>query len=240
MNDSNTSPETRRALVIIPAYNEQDCVVSTVQSVMEAGFDYVVINDGSTDATQDICEQHGFNTLNLPQNLGIGGCVQAGHKYALSHGYDIDVQFDGDGQHDAAYIPRLLERIDQGADLAIGSRFVDKTDGFQSTALRRLGITWLSFWIKLLTREKITDPTSGFRASGKRAMQLFCSSYPTDYPEPESIVLALKSKLSVKEAPVIMHERQGGKSSIGGLSSLYYMVKVSLAIFIVSLSHKSV
>lgn len=236
MKEFTTPQDARRVLVIIPAYNEQDSIASTVQNVIDAGFDYIVVNDGSTDATKSICEEHGFNTLSLPQNLGIGGCVQAGHKYAFECGYDVDVQFDGDGQHDASYISSLVDQIDQGADLVVGSRFVDKTDGFQSTMLRRLGITWLSSWIRLFTRKKITDPTSGFRASGKRAIRLFCSSYPTDYPEPESIVLALKSSLSVKEAAVIMHERQGGKSSIAGLSSLYYMVKVSLAICIVSFS----
>lgn len=236
--DTETPKETVRVLVIIPAFNEQDCIVSTVQSVIDAGFEYIVVNDGSTDATKAICDQHGFDVLDLPQNLGIGGCVQAGHKYALAHGYDADVQFDGDGQHEASHIPCLLGKLAEGADLAIGSRFLDKANGFQSTALRRLGIAWLSFWIRLFAGSKVTDPTSGFRASGHRAIELFCESYPTDYPEPESIVQALKSGLSVDEASVLMHERQGGKSSIGGLSSLYYMVKVSLAIAITSFARK--
>lgn len=227
-----------RVLVIIPAYNEQDCIVSTVRNVIDAGFDYIVVNDGSTDATRTICDQHKFNVLNLPQNLGIGGCVQAGHKYALTNGYDADIQFDGDGQHDVSHISDLLKQISKGADLVIGSRFLDKTFGFQSTALRRIGITWLSFWIRLFTGTRVTDPTSGFRASSHRAIVLFCESYPTDYPEPESIVLALKSGLSVNETSVLMHERQGGESSIGGLSSLYYMVKVSLAITITSFARK--
>lgn len=236
--NTDTHIETLRVLVVIPAYNEQDCIASTVQSVIDAGFDYVVVNDGSTDATKAICDQHGFNVLNLPQNLGIGGCVQAGHKYALAHDYDADIQFDGDGQHDASHIPCLLDKLAEGADLAIGSRFIDTTNGFQSTALRRLGITWLSFWIRLFTGNEVTDPTSGFRASGHRAIELFCKSYPTDYPEPESIVQAIKAGLSIEEASVLMHERQGGKSSIGGLSSLYYMVKVSLAIAITSFARK--
>lgn len=240
MDISNAYPRKHRAnvLVVIPAYNEQESIVSVVNDVASAGYDYVVINDGSTDETLSICKAYGFNVLNLPQNLGIGGCVQAGHKYALLHGYDVDVQFDGDGQHDASCIPSLVELIEAGSDLTIGSRFVEDTDGFRSTALRRLGIVWLSFWIKAFSGKRITDPTSGFRASSKKAMALFGKNYPTDYPEPESIMLAIKSGLSVNEVSVTMRERQGGKSSIGGLSSLYYMIKVSLAISIVSFSHK--
>ena len=240
MDTSNThlNKHHLNVLVIIPAYNEQESIVSVVRSVITAGYDYVVVNDGSTDETLSICDRNGFNVLSLPQNLGIGGCVQAGHKYALLNGYDVDIQFDGDGQHDARCIPSLVELIESGSDLAIGSRFVEDTDGFRSTALRRLGIVWLSFWIKAFSGKRITDPTSGFRASSKKAMALFARNYPTDYPEPESIMLAIKSGLSVNEAPVTMRERQGGKSSIGGLSSLYYMIKVSLAILIVSFSHK--
>lgn len=239
-SDTHLNKQHLKALVIIPAYNEQESIVSVVSDVIAAGYDYIVVNDGSTDKTKSICEANGFNILNLPQNLGIGGCVQAGHKYALRNGYDVDIQFDGDGQHDAAFISHLVSLVEAGSDLAIGSRFVNDTDGFQSTALRRLGIVWLSFWIRLFSGRRITDPTSGFRASSRKALTLFCENYPTDYPEPESIMLAIKSGLSVDEASVIMHERQGGKSSIGGLSSLYYMIKVSLAISIVSLSHKRI
>ena len=240
MDTSNThlNKHHLNVLVIIPAYNEQESIVSVVRSVITAGYDYVVVNDGSTDETLSICDRNGFNVLSLPQNLGIGGCVQAGHKYALLNGYDVDIQFDGDGQHDVAYIPSLVEQIRSGSDLAIGSRFVRDSDGFRSNDLRRMGIVWLSLWIRAFSRKRITDPTSGFRASGKKAMALFCKNYPTDYPEPESIMLAIKSGCSVDEVPVTMRERQGGKSSIGGLSSLYYMVKVSLAISIVSFSHR--
>ena len=140
MDTSNAYPNNKHlnVLVVIPAYNEQESIVSVVNDVVSAGYDYVVVNDGSTDETQSLCESHGFNVLNLPQNLGIGGCVQAGHKYALLNGYDVDIQFDGDGQHDARCIPSLVELIESGSDLAIGSRFVEDTDGFRSTALRRL------------------------------------------------------------------------------------------------------
>lgn len=232
MSEDKTSP---RVLVVIPAYNEQESILSTVDKIRSYGYDYVVVNDGSRDDTLAICRSNSVNVLDLPQNLGIGGAVQAGHKYAQRCGYDIDVQVDGDGQHDPTYIKDLVELIQNGADLAIGSRFLVQTTGFQSTFMRRLGIKWLSFWIKLFTGQSVTDPTSGFRACNKRAIDLFCESYPTDYPEPESIAYAMKLGMQVKEASVNMLERQGGSSSIGGLSSIYYMIKVSLAILITCL-----
>ena len=150
-----------RVLVIVPAYNEQDAILATVEKIRACGYDYVVVNDGSTDDTLSICREHGLNVLDLPQNLGIGGAVQAGHKYARRYGYDVDIQVDGDGQHDPSFISNLVKLIEEGADLAIGSRFLEKTEGFQSTFMRRLGITWLSFWIKLFTGRRLTDPTSG-------------------------------------------------------------------------------
>lgn len=227
-----------RSLVIIPAYNEAEAILNTVRCVTNAGFDYVVINDGSSDDTLLICRQNGLNVLDLPQNLGIGGAVQAGHKYAQRNGYDIDIQFDGDGQHDAAFIDALVAEVASGKDLAIGSRYLDITDGFQSTFMRRLGKTLISNAIRLCTGVEITDPTSGFRACGKRAIDLFCVDYPVDYPEPESIVNAVGHNLEVGEVSVVMHERQGGESSIGALASAYYMVKVTIAIFITALTSK--
>lgn len=206
---------------------------------MDAGYDYVVVNDGSRDGTLALCREHGLNVIDLPRNLGIGGAVQTGHLYARQHGYDVDVQFDGDGQHDAAYISALVEQIADGADLAIGSRYLEKTDGFQSTVMRRLGSRWLCLWTRLLCRKTVTDPTSGFRASGRRAIELFCENYPVDYPEPESIVTALRSGLEIRDIPVVMHERQGGTSSISPLSSVYFMIKVTLAMGISALSSGS-
>ena len=223
-----------KVLVIIPAYNESESILATVRDVVSCGFDYVVINDGSKDDTLQICRSHGINVVDLPQNLGIGGAVQCGHLYAKAHGYDVDVQVDGDGQHDPQFIPRLVREIAEGADLVIGSRFIEKTDGFQSTFMRRIGITWLSFLLKLLTGDEVTDPTSGFRACGARAIDLFSQVYPADYPEPESIAVAHRSGCRVREVSVEMRERQGGTSSISGLSSIYYMVKVTLAIVIAS------
>lgn len=227
-----------KVLVIIPAYNEQESIATVVSSVISAGYDYVVVNDGSKDETLSICREMGFNVLDLPQNLGIGGAVQAGHKYAKRYGYQIDVQLDGDGQHDPSYIQALIDGIDSGADLVIGSRFIKENEGFQSTLLRRIGIGWLSGCLKFFTGKRVTDPTSGFRACGPRAISLFCSSYPMDYPEPDSIATALRLGLDVREIPVVMRERQGGSSSIGPFASVYYMIKVTLAIVIACITRQ--
>lgn len=227
-----------RSLVIIPAYNEEEAILETVRNVAAAGYDYVVVNDGSRDGTLNLCRKNGVNVLDLPHNLGIGGAVQAGHKYAQRHGYDVDIQFDGDGQHDAAFLDDLVSKIEEGRDLVIGSRYLASVNGFQSTAMRRLGKSMLSGVIRLVSGQVVTDPTSGFRACGRRAIDLFCIEYPTDYPEPESIVHALNNGLEVEEVPALMHERQGGTSSIGVFSSAYYMIKVTLAILIDSLAYR--
>ncbi len=224
-----------KVLVVIPAYNEENSILRAVDQVTQAGYDYVVVNDGSTDGTLDVCRANGLNVLNLAENLGIGGAVQAGHRYAWAHGYDVDVQFDGDCQHDAGSIARLVEGIEAGADLVVGSRFLGGSNTFMTTPMRRFGIKWISFWIKVMTGVRVLDTTSGFRATGRRAMQLFCRTYPVDYPEPESIVSAIAAGLTVAEVPVVMHERETGTSSIKALSSIYYMIKVSLAVIIVGL-----
>lgn len=225
-----------KTLVIIPAYNEAQSIDQVVASVAEAGYDYLIVNDGSRDDTLWICREHGYHVLDLKENLGIGGAVQAGHKYAFRHGYDVDVQFDGDGQHDAGHIAALLDGIERGDDLVVGSRFLDGENEFRSSFMRRVGIRWIRAWIKLFTGKHVSDPTSGFRATGRRAMARFCTDYPMDYPEPESIVSSLKAGLKVSEVPVVMHERTGGESSIKALSSIYYMIKVSLAISIIGLA----
>ena len=221
-------------LVIIPAYNEADSIVDVVTSVVDAGFDYIVINDGSRDNTLEVCREHGIRVLDLPQNLGIGGAIQAGHKFAQRYGYDVDIQFDGDGQHDAHFLPALVEEISNGADLVIGSRFLENTVGFKSTFMRRVGKTWLSGCLRLFAGVSITDPTSGFRACSKRAIDSFCMHYPIDYPEPESIAALSRQGFAIREIPVVMHERQGGVSSINAFSSIYYMIKVTLAIALAS------
>lgn len=230
-----------KVLIIIPAYNEEATILSTASELYRGGYDFVVVNDGSSDSTAEICSKHNIPLLNLANNLGIGGAVQTGYLYAYEMGYDIAIQFDADGQHDARTIPSLVKAISSGADLVIGSRFIEESDtNFRSTGLRRLGIRWLSGLIKLTTGHRIYDVTSGFRAASKRAIELFSRNYPQDYPEPESIVIALKRNLVIEEIPAEMHERQGGASSIRALSSIYYMVKVTLAIFIQGLSRSRI
>lgn len=223
-----------KKIVIIPAYNEEGNIKSTVENIVRfaAGFDYIVINDCSTDQTKKICEENHYNLINLPVNLGIGGAVQTGYKYAVRHNYDIAVQVDGDGQHDPTYLNKMARVLEtENLDMVIGSRFIER-QGFQSSFVRRIGIVYFSSLIKLLTGHMITDPTSGLRLSGKAVLQQFADEYPKDYPEPESIVAVLKSGKRVKEVPVIMQERQSGISSISVLKSFYYMIKVTLAIIV--------
>ena len=224
-------------IIIIPAYNESGNIENTVRDILEnaRGFDYLIVNDCSQDNTLDICRKKGFNYINLPINLGIGGAVQAGYRYAYFHGYDTAVQFDGDGQHDAAYLSKLLEVIEKDeADMAIGSRFIEN-EGFQSSGLRRVGIRYFTRLIRLLTHETITDPTSGMRMVNRKLLKEFANSYPKDYPEPESAVTALKRGYRIKEIPVKMRSRAEGESSISMGKSVYYMIKVSLAIFIANI-----
>lgn len=230
-----------KVLMIIPAYNEELNIEKTVLKIMNYNkksknkIDYVVINDGSTDKTKEVCEKNKFNTINLIHNLGIGGAVQTGYKYAYDHDYDVAIQFDGDGQHDENYIDVLVKKIEDGNDFVIGSRFVSNLSKFKSTGTRRLGIKILSFLIKLCTGRKIYDPTSGFRASNKKVIELFANNYPTEYPEPESTVNLLRKSYKVSEIPVEMHDRQFGNSSIRPLKSIYYMFSVSLAIIVTSI-----
>lgn len=228
-----------RVLVIIPAYNEQANIVNTVDSVINYGatctfqLDYIVINDGSKDNTYQICKQNEIKCVNLINNLGIGGAVQTGYKFAKLNNYDIAVQFDGDGQHDINSLEGLLKPIFDGqADFTVGSRFVDGNSSFKSTLMRRVGIKWLSFLIKVITNKKIFDVTSGYRAANKAAIEFLANDYPIDYPEPESIVTLLKNKIKIEEVQVNMFDRQGGQSSIRAFKSVYYMIKVSLAIII--------
>jgi glycosyltransferase involved in cell wall biosynthesis len=221
-----------KALVIIPAHNEEDNIIELTRKLDKYPVDILVINDFSSDRTSEYCYREHVNVIDLPCNLGIGGAVQTGYKYAYKNGYDIAIQVDGDGQHKPEFIERLIEPLISGrADMVIGSRYIDK-DGFQSTALRRVGIKYFSMLIRLFTKQKITDPTSGFRACNAKIIKIFAYRYPTDYPEPESIVHLLRNKLRIIEIPVIMQERQGGVSSIRSLRSAYYMIKVSLAIVI--------
>ena len=222
----------KNKLVIIPAYNESESIIGTIEAIKKKApeYDYVVINDCSIDDTLEICRRNGYECIDLPVNLGIGGAVQTGYRYAAENGYDIAVQIDGDGQHDPAFLSRMEKVLfDHGADMVIGSRFIEN-EGFQSSFARRMGISYFTKLIRFLTGAQITDPTSGFRMVGKELVELFAQDYPWDYPEPESVVEVLLLKKKVVEIPVIMKERQGGISSIQTRRSIYYMIKVSLAI----------
>lgn len=223
-----------KKLVIIPAYNEEASIVNTVQDILDhaPGFDYVVINDCSKDRTLQRCRENGLNVIDLPVNLGIGGGIQTGYRYAVEHGYDVAVQFDGDGQHDASYLQAMADRLERDdLDMVIGSRFIEN-EGFQSTGLRRFGINFFKFLIRLLYGGTITDATSGMRMCSRRVMEEFSMDYPQDYPEPETVARLLRKKYKVQEIPVVMRERSAGTSSINPAKSVYYMIKVSLAILV--------
>lgn len=235
-----------KKLIIIPAYNEEKSLLSVIQDIQDnaPGYDYVVINDASTDGTKQLCEEHQIHFLDLASNLGIGGAVQTGYQYALNEGYDIAVQLDGDGQHPAQALLKMepyLRTSDgelEKADLVIGSRFITK-EGFQSTGARRAGIAFLCTLIRWVSGTKITDPSSGLRMGNKNVIRLFAKWYPWDYPEPETIVTVAKSGFAIREVPVMMRERQGGRSSIGNpLKAVYYMVKVSAGILIEAIGRR--
>lgn len=229
-----------RTLVIIPTFNEQDSIVNVVKKLKIncPGIDYLIVNDGSTDKTKKIIQEHGFTYVDLPMNIGIGGCVQTGYIYARNNDYDIAIQMDADGQHNSEYILTMIKEIkNDTADIVIGSRFIDK-EGFQSTFLRRLGIKILYTVAWLFTGAKILDITSGFRACGKEVIHYFADNYAQDFPEPEAIVSAQLEGYRIMEVPVIMEQRMHGKSSISGFKSINYIIKVSMAIIIRSLAMK--
>lgn len=227
-----------KCLIIIPAYNEEANIEKVVNNLNQnyPQYDYIIINDGSTDDTMKICKKNHYQVLKLPINMGIGGAVQTGYRYAKDNNYDMAVQIDGDGQHDVAFLGKMLEMIEEGqADIVIGSRFMEK-EGFQSSRLRRIGIRWLSSLGWLLTGVKIRDITSGYRAVNRRFIHIFAEDYPADYPEPEAMVIAAVHGGKINEYPVVMRERENGESSITLKKSVYYMIKVSLAMLIRRLS----
>lgn len=223
-----------KILVIVPAYNEAEGIAQVIRRLQEDTpyADVLVINDGSSDATGRIARAAGANVIDLTCNLGIGGAVQTGYRYAADHHYDYAVQIDGDGQHNPCDLSRLLSAMsDTGADMVIGSRFITK-QGFQSTFARKMGIGLLSTLLSKLTGRTVTDPTSGYRLCGRRAISLFAREYPADYPEVEALMLLYNRELSFAEIPVVMNERQGGVSSISALKSVYYMSKVILSVLL--------
>lgn len=236
-----------KVLIIIPAYNEEESIVSTVSKIIEYQskvdyiLDYIVINDGSTDRTKELLEVNKFNAVHLIMNLGIGGAVQTGFKYAFEYGYDIAVQFDGDGQHDINSLSKLLIPISSGkADLVIGSRFIGEVRSeFQTSFMRRLGINIISTVIKIVTGQKILDTTSGYRLVNKQIIKQFAKRYPRKYPEPESTVHVIKRRFKVVEIPANMFERVGGASSITPLKSIRYMLEVCSTIIIAAFMKES-
>lgn len=223
-----------KVLVIIPAYNEEENILNVVNQLkVDAPFvDYVIINDCSKDNTEQILMDNKLSYISLPINLGIGGGIQCGYKYGVDNNYDVIIQFDGDGQHNASYIKDLVEPIELGEfNMITGSRFINK-EGFQTSSTRRFGIVILNTALRICTGVKITDATSGFRAVDKELAKFFCYNYAQDYPEPEAIVEACLAGFKISEVPVVMNERTGGVSSINLIKSGYYMIKVLLAIFI--------
>ena len=227
-----------KILLIIPAYNEEENILKTCNKIKEENknLDFIVINDGSKDRTLEILKENKLPHIDLIHNLGIGGAVQTGYKYALENDYDIAIQFDGDGQHDVRYVEKLIKPILDGeADFTIGSRFVEELSTFKSSKARRIGINIISFFIKLFTGKKIYDTTSGFRAVNKDIIKFFAMYYPIEYPEPVSTTELLKQGKRVKEVSVEMNEREGGVSSIRAWKNAYYMFNVILSIIIVSI-----
>lgn len=229
-----------KVLLIIPAYNEEKNILTVYKNICDYNkkaktkLDVVFINDGSVDATEKILCENNINHIRLIQNLGIGGAVQTGYKYALYNDYDIAIQFDGDGQHNVNYVEALIKPIlEENVDMTIGSRFSDSSSSeFKSSFLRRVGIKLISSCIHFKTRVRIYDTTSGFRASNKNAIAMFAIHYPLEYPEPISSVDVILSGMKIKEVPVSMNERLAGKSSINSWKNVYYMVNVVLSILL--------
>ncbi len=222
-----------KILIIVPAFNEAGNIGRTIAEIQRIPIpiDICVIDDGSRDATAREAREAGARVISLPFNLGIGGAVQTGFQYAFRYGYDIAVQIDGDGQHDAAFLPQLIAPVLAGrCDMCVGSRFLEESNGFKSSFSRRIGIHFFVHLINLLTGVGITDPTSGFRAHNKKLIRVFAGYYPHDFPEPEAIVVAKRLKAVITEVPVVMRRREAGNSSIGRAKSVYYMIKVTFAI----------
>ena len=227
----------KRVLLIIPAYNEEANILKVCKSIIKDGrYDYIVINDGSTDKTEAICKSNKLNHISLVHNLGIGGAVQTGYKYAYEKGYDIAIQLDGDGQHSVKCVEDIIEPIIKGkTNMVIGSRYIEEKSEFKSTKARQLGIKIISVVIKLVTGKKIYDTTSGFRAVDKDIIKYFSQNYPLEYPEPVSTVEVLRMKKIVSEIAVEMNEREGGISSIKAWKTIYYMINVIFSIIVTSL-----
>ena len=226
---------SERRIAIVPALNEEHALPKVIDELraFDVGLDIVVVDDGSVDRTAEVAASKGARVLRLPFNLGIGGAVQTGFRFAFEQGYDIAVRVDGDGQHDPSQLNRVLAPVLSGeADIAVGSRFAADSAGYRSSRTRRLGIRLLARVVSRIVGQRVTDTTSGFQALNRHGIALFARDYPHDYPEVEATVMVFRHRLRLVEVPVTMRERGGGRSSITTLRSVYYMVKVLLAIFV--------
>ena len=231
----------KKILVIVPAFNESGNIGKTVSELLALPLPLtvLVVDDGSGDTTAQEARETGALVISLIFNLGIGGAVQTGFKFAKAKGFTLAVQVDGDGQHDVGYLEKLITPILAGeADMIIGSRFLPPHLGYQSSFVRRIGIQFFSFLLSALTHCRVTDPTSGFRAYNLKMIQMFAESYPHDFPEPEAILIAQSCQARVKEVPVKMRKRITGLSSIRYLKTLYYMIKVTFAILLNKIKKK--
>jgi glycosyltransferase involved in cell wall biosynthesis len=228
------SADGRKRIAIVPAYHEERNGVRVIDELraFDAGLDVVVVSDGSADRTAEVAAAHGAHVVKLPFNLGIGGAVQTGFRYAHENGYELVVRCDGDGQHDPSELPKVLAPVLAGdADIAVGSRFAGG-EGYRSSATRRIGIRLLALIVAAIARQRVTDTTSGFQALNRTALELFAADYPHDYPEVEGMVMTIKHRLRLCEVPVTMREREHGRSSITAIHSIYYMAKVLVALFV--------
>jgi glycosyltransferase involved in cell wall biosynthesis len=233
-DETRTRLAALRRVAIVPARNEEASVGAVVAEIraFDPDMEIVVVDDGSGDRTAAVARAAGARVVRLPFNLGIGGAVQTGFRYAFEHRFQLVVRLDGDGQHDPTELPGLLEPVLTGrADIAVGSRFAG-ADAYRSTFARRVGIRVLARFVSVLVRQRVTDPTSGFQAVNRRGIALFAADYPHDYPEVEAVVMVHKHRLRLEEVPVRMRERAGGRSSIRAGHSIYYMLKVTLALFV--------